>query len=85
MIFGPAVLNEEIATWKEAYGMEERYKAKCCAEDDGKDWMVQLHDEWKNKGRNVQEFIDILATNTQRSPYTDNHFLKNFFRSMVAK
>ena len=28
--------DEEIETWKDVYGIEERYKAKCCGESDGK-------------------------------------------------
>lgn len=79
LIFGPAILNEEIAAWKEIYGIEERYKAKCCAEEDGKDWLVQLHDEWQSKGGNIKTFMDNLIINTQRSPYTDNRFLKKPF------
>lgn len=34
--FGPAALAEEIDTWKDVYGIEERYKAKLCGENDGK-------------------------------------------------
>jgi hypothetical protein len=34
--FGPAALSEKINTWKDVYGIEERYKAKFCAENDGK-------------------------------------------------
>jgi len=30
--FGPAVLKEKINTWKDVYGIEERYKAKFCGD-----------------------------------------------------
>lgn len=30
LAFGPAAVHEEIETWKEVYGIDERYKAKCC-------------------------------------------------------
>jgi len=44
--FGPAALGEKIDTWKDVYGIEERYKAKLCAENDGKYWLTQVLDEW---------------------------------------
>ncbi|GJL49836.1 MAG: hypothetical protein NPIRA01_10630 [Nitrospirales bacterium] len=34
--FGPTSLNEELETWKDVYEIDERYKAKCCGESDGK-------------------------------------------------
>jgi hypothetical protein len=36
--FGPANAYEEIETWKEVFGIDERYKAKCCGTD-AKDWL----------------------------------------------
>lgn len=38
---GPPVFGEEIETWKDVYGIEERYKAKCCS-GDAKDWLEQI-------------------------------------------
>ena len=38
--FGPAPLREELETWQDVYGIEERYKAKCCCESDGKYWLT---------------------------------------------
>ena len=40
--FGPDTLEEELETWKDLYGIEERYKAKVCAENDGKYWLTQV-------------------------------------------
>lgn len=40
--FGPAALLEELDTWKDVYGIEERYKAKLCGENDGKYWLTQV-------------------------------------------
>ncbi len=45
MQFGPAACTEEIETWKDVYGIEERYKAKLCGENDGKYWLTQVLDE----------------------------------------
>ena len=37
--FGPAAITQEIDTWKDVYGIEERYKSKLCTESDGKAWL----------------------------------------------
>ena len=45
---GPEELKEEISTWNDVYGIEERYKAKCCGENDGKGWIREVVDESQN-------------------------------------
>ncbi len=42
--FGPDSLAEELKTWNELFGIEERYKAKCCSAD-AKYWITQILDE----------------------------------------
>lgn len=77
--FGPAALKEEIETWKDVYGIEERYKAKCCSKSDGKYWLTQVIDEWQGDGRLPEEFMSTLARQTSRNPFTDSNFLKKAF------
>lgn len=77
--FGPAVIAQEIDTWKDVYGIEERYKSKLCTESDGKAWLAQVLDEWKELGRDPQDFLQALALNTQKRPFTDCNFLKKPF------
>jgi len=77
--FGPATITQEIDTWKDVYGIEERYKSKLCTESDGKAWLAQVLDEWKELGRDPQDFLRALARNTQKRPYTDCNFLKQPF------
>lgn len=79
MQFGPAALSEEIDTWKDVYGIEERYKAKFCGENDGKYWVMQVIDEWKECGRNPNDFLSALARQAQNRPYADCNFLKKAF------
>jgi hypothetical protein len=62
--FGPAVIAQEIDTWNDVYGIEERYKSKLCTESDGKAWLAQVLDEWKELGRDPQDFLQALALNT---------------------
>lgn len=77
--FGPAAINEEIDTWRELYGIDERYKAKVCGENDGKYWLEQLLGEWKENGRDPAEFLTILARQARSRPYADCNFLKKPF------
>jgi hypothetical protein len=77
--FGPATFNEEIETWKDVYGIEERYKAKCCGDNDGKYWLAQILDEWKEDGRSPADFLNTLARQACRNPLADTNFLKRAF------
>ncbi len=58
---------------------EERYKNKCCAENDGKGWIVQILDEWKEDGRNPKDFLRTLERQSNKYPYCDNNFFKQPF------
>ncbi len=83
--FGPPALNEEIATWKDVYGIEERYRGKLL-DGDGKAWLQEILDEWRWKdepagggGKSPDEYLRDLARHAKRSPYTSDNFLKNGF------
>ncbi|ECB0591166.1 hypothetical protein GR173_004068 [Salmonella enterica subsp. enterica] len=77
--FGPDAVAEEIDTWKDIYGIEERYKAKLCGENDGKYWLTQVLDEWREDGRNPSDFLTALARQTRTRPYADCNFLRKPF------
>jgi len=77
--FGPLALSEEIETWKDIYGIDERYKAKCCGESDGKYWLQQILDEWTEDGRSPADFLNTLTRLAIKKPYADNNFLKKAF------
>jgi hypothetical protein len=79
MTIGPVALNEKIATWKDVYGIEERYKAKLCGDNDGKYWLTQVLDEWKVEGRKPADFLATLARQTQNRPFADCNFLRKPF------
>lgn len=79
LVFGPAELNEEIETWKDVYGIEERYKSKCCSETDGKYWLAQILDEWQEDDRSPADFLNTLSRQAKRSPFADSNFLKKAF------
>lgn len=79
LTFGPTVVNEQIETWIDVYDIEERYKAKLCTESDGKAWLTAVLDEWKELGREPNEYLQSLTLNTQKRPFTDCNFLKKPF------
>lgn len=79
--FGPPELQEQIDTWRDVYGIDERYKAKLCGENDGKYWLEQALDEWKEMGRDPQELLAEVHRNASKRPYGDCNFLKAPFLS----
>lgn len=79
MQFGPTALVEEIDTWKDIYGIEERYKAKLCGENDGKYWLTQLLDECQAYGKQPADILNMRAQQAQSSPYADCNFLRKAF------
>jgi len=83
--FGPAAITEELGTWKDVYGIEERYKNKLCGENDGKYWLTQVLDEWKEDGRDPTEYMTTLARQAQKRPYADCNFLRKPFLDACKK
>lgn len=83
--FGPANIAEQIDTWKDVYGIEERYRGKLLG-GDGKAWLVEVLDEWRwneesagADGKTPDEYLRDVSRHTQRSPYANANFLKNSF------
>ncbi|HEY6095196.1 MAG TPA: hypothetical protein VIU93_09630, partial [Gallionellaceae bacterium] len=76
--FGPAGADEEIETWKEVYGIEERYKAKCCGAD-AKDWLEELRIMNDAHGINPTNYLAVVQKQTKASPVANSNFLKKAF------
>lgn len=77
--FGPAAINQEIDTWKDVYGIEERYKAKLCGENDGKYWLTQVLDECQAYDKQPTDILNMRAQQAQSRPYADCNFLRKPF------
>lgn len=77
--FGPEELAEEIATWKDVYGIEKRYKAKLSPHNDGKYWLEQALDEWPLHGENPELYLSLIKNRTKSRPYVESNFLKKAF------
>lgn len=85
LAFGPANIAEQIDTWKDVYGIEERYRGKLLG-GDGKAWLVEVLDEWRWKdetagaeGKTPDEYLRDLGRHAKKSPYANANFLKNGF------
>ncbi|MEG0772632.1 MAG: hypothetical protein RR409_04830 [Clostridium sp.] len=76
--FGPTSLAEEFQTWNELFGINERYKAKCCSAD-AKHWVTQVLDESQNYGLTPIEFLRGKIKESERSPYSELNFLRKPF------
>lgn len=71
--------EEEVEAWCDVFGIEERYKAKCCAENDGKAWIQHVIEESVNYGRSANEMLDEIGRAAERSPWDSANFLKLAF------
>lgn len=76
--YGPASLNEEIETWKDVYGIEERYKAKCYSAD-AKDWLEQVRILKQAHGLDPNAYLHTLNEQTKISPFANSNFFKKAF------
>jgi hypothetical protein len=77
--FGPAAIAQEIDTWKDVYGIEERYRAKLCGENDGKYWLTQVIDECQAYDKQPADILAMRAQQAQSQPYADCNFLRKPF------
>lgn len=85
LTFGPANIAEQIDSWKDVYGIEERYRGKLLG-GDGKAWLVEVLDEWRwndvtagAEGKSPDEYLRDVGRHAEKSPYANANFLKNSF------
>jgi hypothetical protein len=76
--FGPGAISQEIETWKDVYGIEERYKAKLRGKSDGKYWLWQL-EEWEGAGHDPEDYFTTVTHQAREYPYAECNFLKKPF------
>jgi len=76
--FSAVGYEEELETWKDVFGIEERYKAECSAENDGIDWLEQITDDIDNYATDItkDQALDTLRKAKRRKPFAEKRFLK---------
>jgi hypothetical protein len=71
--------EEEVEAWKDVFGIEERYKAKLCAKNDGKAWLQQVTEEAANGNLTSDELLAMELRSADRFPFDGANFLKKPF------
>ena len=84
IINNPAV-SEKIETWKDVFGIEERFKAICLAKNDGKVWFSEATEGYENAQQDLgigftkEQWVTNLINVAKRSPYSGGNFIKAEF------
>ncbi len=74
--------QDEVDSWKDVFGIEERYKAKCLEKNDGLYWFEQATEEFANvqadlgEGFTKDQWVQHLINSAKRKPYADGNFIK---------
>lgn len=71
--------DEELESWKDVFGIEERYKAKCCNKNDGIVWLSRVVEENENYGLTPQQMLEAEIRAAENKPWSDANFLKKPF------
>jgi hypothetical protein len=71
--------DEEVEAWREVFGIDERYKAKCCSKSDGKAWLQHIIEECDNYGQSPDDLLAQAFRAADRSPYDGANFLRKPF------
>lgn len=76
--FGPTDVHEEIETWREVYGIDERYKDKCCS-NDAKGWLEEIRIFQDAHGITPADYLAAVQQQTQNAPVANSNFLRKAF------
>jgi len=71
--------DEEAEAWLDVFGIDERYKAKCCAKNDGKVWYQRVVEQCENYDLSPAEMMAAEIASAEESPWSDANFLKKPF------
>jgi hypothetical protein len=71
--------EEEIEAWNDVFGIDERYKAKLCAENDGTAWLQSIVEEGDNIDVSRDTLLEYELRKAQKRPYSESGFLKSAF------
>lgn len=76
--YGPDSLQSEITSWREIYGIDERYQVKCSGAD-AKDWMEQSRILKDKRKLSISDQIEDLREATGEDALANSNFLKLAF------
>ena len=70
---------EEVATWKELFGIERRYASKCCSKNGGVDWQNRVLNECITFKLTPREMLEAELASAANAPWAQCNFLKKAF------
>lgn len=70
---------EEVETWKDIFGIEERFKDKMRKKNVGKYWYIQIQNECDNYKMTPQEFLKLKKEEAEKYPWAETNFLRKPF------
>jgi len=76
--FAPAAAKEEIETWIDVYGIEERYRAKFC-DGDARAWLESFRIFNRLTNMSPQQFVVAVNDEFTMNPFANLQFLKKAF------
>lgn len=74
--------QEEVDSWNDVFGIEERYKAKCLEKNDGLYWFEQATIGFANAqaalgaGFTKDQWVEYLIDSAEGKPHADSNFIK---------
>lgn len=68
--------DEEVESWKDVFGIEQRYKAHCCGEEDGKCWLILALDECVHGKKAPVMILQTVERHFKLRPWAAENFLK---------
>jgi hypothetical protein len=78
LTFEPSAISEELDAWKDVYGIEERYQAKCCS-NDAKDWLEQVRILRDEHDIEPEATLATVRKQSEKDPIANSNFLKIAF------
>ncbi len=81
--YEPNEYLEEINTWIDLFGIDDRYKAKCCSIE-ARFWVSEIIDDCRDLS--PEEYLHIRLETAQTAPYLERNFLRiPFLRACEEK
>ncbi len=79
IVYGPDIAQQEIETWKDVYGIDERYRIECCSNGAGKAWLTEVLDLWKIRGKEPADYLADFEVSWMNDRFVEKRFLKKEF------
>ena len=76
---GPGLIQQELDTWDDLYGISERYKAECCSKNSGKAWLSEVFERSNKLKLPTKQYAENIELGTDFGLFVDKRFLRRSF------